>query len=696
MLALWTGSLPIASAAIPECERPPRSLPPPASCRVQLPAGTAGRDAGTAVGALVDAALADIAGARHADAERRLDCAASLLPADGEPALRHRLQRARGSLAYARGDLSLALSELECALAMARGGLERAVVANDMNAVGSARRRLGDYRGALEMLAESLRLQRDQGARASAVLNNIADVYRDLGDPDEAMRHYRQALSGFLAEDGTHGVHAAHVLESMAVVELERGDTVRAREWLGRALERYRDGGRHDYALRVYGWLMRVELARGELAEARRWRAAGEAVAAEHGLTPPAPFDLSAARTERLSGAPDAAVLRLRAALARLSGSDAERAGLYEELAAAQEALGDRAGAIESLRRAQREERAYARAGRDRELAWLRARFETAERDRIIALREATLRKRTFWLWLTLALSVSALFAIWLVFRRRRRREREAEAARLAQKEAELAHYRREADALAEDRQLLQALLDSRGDAMCLLDAEGTVLAANRAAADILGPGARAAIGSAIVDALHESQRGPLQAALERMEDAPGLSLALMAADGRRLHAQLGQWRQGDGLIVLGLSVLDDDAPAGPLPPAPAGDVPAGDAHASAPMAGLDPREDFRRALVELMLSALEHWECDTGTGRLELAERSRIWRVAVDDGRVRARSMERYLSLARLPQNPRWRDVVRTAYFVLQQCTMPPEARERLQRQVDAVLAYTRRSALV
>jgi hypothetical protein len=167
------------------------------------------------------------------------------------------------------------------------------------------------------------------------------------------------------------------------------------------------------------------------------------------------------------------------------------------------------------------------------------------------------------------------------------------------------------------------------------------------------------------------------------------------------LHAQLGQWRQGDGLIVLGLSVLDDDAPAGPPPPAPAGDVPAEgvpaeNAPASAPMAGLDPREDFRRALVELMLSALEHWECDTGTGRLELAERSRIWRVAVDDGRVRARSMERYLSLARLPQNPRWRDVVRTAYFVLQQCAMPPEARERLQRQVDAVLAYTRRSALV
>ncbi|MBO7942319.1 hypothetical protein JTP77_041430, partial [Streptomyces sp. S9] len=48
-------------------------------------------------------------------------------------------------------------------------------------------------------------------------------------------------------------------------------------------------------------------------------------------------------------------------------------------------------------------------------------------------------------------------------------------------------------------------------------------------------------------------------------------------------------------------------------------------------------RSSFRRALVELMLAVVEAWERSTGQGRLELAEKSRIWRVTVDDGRLRA-----------------------------------------------------------
>jgi hypothetical protein len=96
------------------------------------------------------------------------------------------------------------------------------------------------------------------------------------------------------------------------------------------------------------------------------------------------------------------------------------------------------------------------------------------------------------------------------------------------------------------------------------------------------------------------------------------------------------------------------------------------------------------------MLAVVEAWERATGRGRLELAERSRIWRVTIDDGRLRVRAMDRYLSLARLPRQPRWRDVLRSAYFVLTECRLEAEQREALQRRIDAVLAYTRRRALV
>ena len=84
------------------------------------------------------------------------------------------------------------------------------------------------------------------------------------------------------------------------------------------------------------------------------------------------------------------------------------------------------------------------------------------------------------------------------------------------------------------------------------------------------------------------------------------------------------------------------------------------------------------------------------GEGVVVVNRSGRDLRVAIDDGRLRARAMERYLTVAKLPQHPRWRDVLRSAYYVLEQCAMAPETRSGLQRQVDAVLAYTRRSALV
>lgn len=102
-----------------------------------------------------------------------------------------------------------------------------------------------------------------------------------------------------------------------------------------------------------------------------------------------------------------------------------------------------------------------------------------------------------------------------------------------------------------------------------------------------------------------------------------------------------------------------------------------------------DSCESFRYALVELMLGVVEAWERSTGLRRLELAEKSRIWRITIDDGRLRARAMERYLTLAKLPRHPRWREVVRSAYYVLNECALEQCVRVDLQRRIDAVLAH-------
>ena len=687
-------TVPVAIAAPGKCDfiALPTNLPDLATCRAlsdtSLMSDVA---AGAEVDALIDSARTDISQSRLDEAGARLDCAAAILVRTGSLLPSYRLVRTRGSLAYARVNMPDALAYLECALAISAADDDRQAEASDLNAVGSTLRRMGDFSGALRALTRSLDMQRVAGSVGGAVLNNIADVYRDLGEPDDALRHYGQAQQAFL-NSGDEG-HAAHVLESMAVIVLESGDTQQASAWLKEALETYRRQSRHAFVLRVYGWLIRVALLDGDIDAARRWKSDGLGMAEQHQLILPSSFQLQVARSERLSGEPDAAVNRLRAALNGQRDSDEETAGLYEELAAAEEASGNLKASIGSLRRARTEESLFDRARYDRQLGWLRTRFETAERDRTITalesdnqLRRAEVRQRTLLLGLTIALAIAALLSGWLMLQRRRQREQLLQAAQLARKEVTLTRYRREADALAEDRQLLQTLLDAQEDATCLLDADGRVLVANRAASRLLVSGDEDTVGRSVADYLQASDRARLTSAFEQMEDTATQELSFAREDGSALHARLSQWQHGDGQIVLELS-----PPARQLShPSTAAPSPAVEASSETAM-----REAFRRLLVELMLTTIDIWERSTGSSRLELAESSRIWRVAIDDGRLRARSMERYLSVARLPKNPRWRDVLRSAYYVLENCSIASDTRSDLQDRVDSVLAYTRRSAL-
>lgn len=641
-----------------------------------------------------------MAASRFDDAESTLDCVEAMIAGSGDnggghQTVRYELVRRRGILDYRRERIPEALSRFECALSLSKGREDRVAIARDLKNVGTALRRLGDFHGALRASIESLEIQRASGEVAGAVLSNIADIYRGLDEPDEAMRYYNEAYA-VLQQRGDR-VEAAHVLETMSAVDLDRGVSKQAASWLQQALRTYRESGNRAYEVRVYAGLTRAALASGQIAQARDFSASALAVAAEHDLPLPASLQLQTARVERLSGHADAAAARLRDALGGLAEDDAERAALLEELAASQEAMGDRGAAIATLRRAHAEQVALARAQHDRQLGWLRTRFETAERDRTIAaletenhLRRAELRQRTLLLWLTIAIASAVGLGLWMLLQRRRQRERLQEEARRVRQEEELARYRRETDALAEDRSLLQALLDSRGDAVCMLDADGQVLAANRAACRSLGAGEHAPVGHAVAEFLAVADQAALTSALERMEDTAAQTFDFIARDGTPLLAHFAQWEHGDGLIVLGLQARADEGADTASPTIHA------DGTREAGMPDDIRRNEFRRSLVELMLAVIDTWERATGSSRLELAEKSRIWRVAIDDGRLRARAMERYLTVAKLPHNPRWRDVLRSAYFVLGHCTMEAQTREDLQRRVDAVLAYTRRSALV
>lgn len=684
--------LPCARYDAARAALPSASLADAAICLRRAGISTTGA---SAVAALFSRAEHETAGGRFDEAERALDCAEAAIGDADDAIARYELVRRRGILEYRRERIPEALTRFECALALATAREDRAARAKDLKNVGSALRRLGDFRGALRHLTESLEIQRTDGAALGPVLNNIGDVYRELGEPATAERYYRDALD----DVRRHGnpVEAAHILETLSGLALDRGDADEASTLLETALAEDSRTGDRAYRLRIYAGLIRLALAEGEAAKAERWRSAALAMADEYALPLPAPLQLEAARVDRIAGRFAAARVRLRDAIANLPESDVDRPALLRELAVDLENEGDADAAIATLRRAHDAESRLERAKYDRQLAWTRTRFEAVEREQKIAaleaenrLRRAELRQRTLLLWSIVASMLALSGAAAVLLLRRRHRARLDEAARQARYEEELARYRQQAAALVVDRRLLKALFDDRDDAVCVVDAEGVVLTINRAACEALAVAEETTVGGPFAECLRADQREAFHATLERMEDAAATPLtANRASDDAALRMTLSEWARDGGLILVGIapgsSVFDDAA-----------DDDASRAATVAPERAEDPpQEDFRRALVELMLAVVDAWERHSGSGRLELAEKSRIWRVTIDDGRLRARAMERYLSLSKLPKNPRWRDVLRSAYFVLGQGDVDTATRAILQTKIDAVLAFTRRSAL-
>lgn len=92
--------------------------------------------------------------------------------------------------------------------------------------------------------------------------------------------------------------------------------------------------------------------------------------------------------------------------------------------------------------------------------------------------------------------------------------------------------------------------------------------------------------------------------------------------------------------------------------------------------------DNKRKMTVELMNLALEYRREATGATKAEMASRSGIWRVYTNkDGWERTQTLDRYLTLEKLPQIPRWKKVIETAEFVLADCRKKGPMRHRLEK---------------
>ncbi|SDG52655.1 response regulator [Pelagibacterium luteolum] len=93
---------------------------------------------------------------------------------------------------------------------------------------------------------------------------------------------------------------------------------------------------------------------------------------------------------------------------------------------------------------------------------------------------------------------------------------------------------------------------------------------------------------------------------------------------------------------------------------------------------------DYREAIVAVMTQSIALWRKAKGGSKIDFAEQSGVWRVNLDRSSLQARTLDKYLLIETLPANPRWRDVIQTAEFVL------GDIEDRFRTDPDIYQLYT------
>ncbi len=618
-------------------------------------------------------------------AEAALKSAVVLLPRVADPLAAHRLARRRGLNAYREGRPGEALGDFLEALAAARAADDVRARAISENDLGVVYRHLGNYESALVAFEASLALREgNDESPLGALLANIGSLYLELGDLGRAEDYLTRALKDHTANGRI--LPTERTREELARLALRRGRWDEARGLLDLVWQAYAESPRDQ--LRAALVRAQLEFDAGARADALDW--------------------LTRARTaapDEAAGRLDIAVLdaRLAGEAARgeryatlqvlLTGGEgqppAQRLQALEALAQLAEALGRPEQALQHQRQLHAEAQALAEARHGERFDSLRVRFDLERLESEAERRESELARRRLETLSVAAVGLLGLALLALYSQRRSYRQRlDAERERRAL-ELRIAEARRASEDLRCDLRSMAWLLDRQQSACLVFDASGRIRASTAQAAQALGRTVEALQGLKLGEALDAETAAWAQSLMESAslagESEAEADLGEHASPvlpELRLRCQRLNMEEELGVLRIESATASPtrDTAAGSAPPAA---VEAGE--------GVDDPMAFRRLLVRTMRTALEAWERVSRKGRVELAEASGIWRITIDDGRLRVRAMDRYLSLDSLPDRPRWREVLRTAYFLLGEVNIEAGHRAQLEALVEELLQHTR-----
>ncbi|MEZ5472782.1 MAG: tetratricopeptide repeat protein [Marinicella sp.] len=90
-------------------------------------------------------------------------------------------------------------------------------------------------------------------------------------------------------------------------------------------------------------------------------------------------------------------------------------------------------------------------------------------------------------------------------------------------------------------------------------------------------------------------------------------------------------------------------------------------------------KQQTRKLIVDCMNTCINIWTKSTSSNRAEFADQSQVWKINIDDGRLRTRSLDRYLSISTVPKNPRILQVIKSCEFMLLHKKISTEDKQRI-----------------
>jgi tetratricopeptide (TPR) repeat protein/PAS domain-containing protein len=604
--------------------------------------------------------------------------------------LKLKILRRKGILNYRQGELQKSRQFFNQAVNLAETSpVDEHALAKALSDLGTVFLSMMEYPLALKAYSRSLTLKETHASQKSiaVTLNNIGNVYRKMEDWQQAEIYYKKALDIYSKLGNLSS--SAHTNENLGLIFVKRKQFEAARSVFLDSLNYFKQTDNAPSSMRLMILLGNLALQQNDLTQSQAYLQNAEQIELQLGNTGQSTLlKLNMGNLLSQQGHYQLADAMLLAGL-----NFSQQRGDKKNTLLLLKSLLKNAEKFEQWKKAFDYQTQYSalrqknfQANFNQSLAQIRGEFEYKQQEKAIDLLNKdnriqhleieNQRNQSMILWLSLFLL--AVIAGTFIFKQHKKRQQLKDSL-----QQEIDWHRRQVAQLGISNESLKAAFGQVKQALFVFNNQQHILFASDSAIHLLGVAANTLEQANLADLIDKDEEcnsdfwRQIQSD-ERLSNQVFCDIVFLLKGSPSVFTiSVTNIEKEEPLTIIVISDSEGDLQSPKI---------------NLPLS----TEDFHQKLVDLMFTSVECWEISTNSTRLELAEQSGIWRVSIDDGRLRTRSLDRYLSLKSLPKKPRWREVLRTAHFVLAECQLDESAKQILTDKLTFITQHIRVQALI